>query len=317
MLKRILITGASGQIGTDLTHRLLKDPTVEILATDLNEKRIAPNERIHYYTLDVVNQAALEDIVNSYKPHEVYHLAALLSGTAERKPDLAWKLNVDATRYLFDSCLKLEGVKIFLPSSIAVFGPGSGKQKVSQTAYLDPHSTYGITKIACERLMEYYYHKHGLDVRSLRFPGLISYSAHAGGGTTDYAVDMFHHAVEGKKYTSFVSADTTLPMLYMADAIDAIMQLMEADPEQIKCRGSYNIQGFALSPRQVYEELKKEFIDFEIEYQPDFRQEIADSWPQSLDDAQARADWNYKPTYTFERMAREMVDQLSQTLAQQ
>lgn len=309
----VLVIGAAGQIGTDLTLKLASVVgRKNLLATDKREAKPAAFEDIDYLPLDVLDCEAVRRVLMQYRPTEIYHLAALLSGTAEKNPDLAWKLNVDATRKLYDMVLEIvPTAKVFSPSSIAAFGPRPDRDKVPQQTYLNPTSTYGVTKVTCERLNDYYFHKKGLDVRSLRFPGLISYSAHAGGGTTDYAVEVFHAAVAGHDYECFVKAETTLPMLYMEDAINAILALMAAPSEKLTVRDSYNLHGFSLSPEQCEEAIKHYYPTFAINYKPDFRQAIADSWPKSLDDTAARTDWGWKPQFTFEDVCRDMIHHLA------
>ncbi len=309
----VLVIGAAGQIGTDLTLKLAATlGHKNVLSTDKRAEKPEAFQNIDYLSLDVLDYEAVRRLLTQHQPTEIYHLAALLSGTAEKNPDLAWKLNVDATRKLFDMILEIvPKAKVFAPSSIAVFGPRPDRENVPQQTFLNPTSTYGITKVACERLNEYYWTKHKLDVRSLRFPGLISYAAHAGGGTTDFAVEVFHEAVAGRGYTSFLKADSTLPMLYMEDAISAIMSLMAAPASTLTVRDSYNLHGFSLAPQDCEVGIREYYPSFSMDYKPDFRQAIADSWPKSLDDSAARTDWGWQPKFTFADVCRDMIHHLA------
>jgi nucleoside-diphosphate-sugar epimerase len=312
MFHKILVTGAKGQIGTDLIARLrTRYKEASILAIDLRPFDSTFELNVERISLDVLDKELFHKTTATFQPDLVIHLAALLSGTAEKKPNLAWSLNVDVLKDLFDFCLTLpKRPVLFCPSSIAVFGPSQDRKMVNQDVFLNPTSIYGITKVVGERLSDYYSHK-GLDIRSIRFPGLISYSAHAGGGTTDFAVDIFHKAIEKQAYTSFLSADVALPMLYMPDALEAIIQLLEAPASNIRSRGSYNINGFSLSPRQVAEAIKQDFVpNLVVDYAPDFREQIALSWPESLADDEARADWGFAPKYDLQAVCRDMFNNL-------
>lgn len=312
MFHKILVTGAKGQIGTDLIAKLrTRYKDAAILAIDLRPSLSASEANIERVALDVLHTEVFHQSIADFEPDLIIHLAALLSGTAEKKPDLAWSLNVDVLKALFEFCLKLPKKPIlFCPSSIAVFGPVADRKMMQQDVFLNPTSMYGVTKVVGERLADYYSHK-GLDIRSIRFPGLISYSAHAGGGTTDFAVDIFHQAIERQAYTSFLSADVALPMLYMPDALQAIIQLLEAPAVNIKSRGAYNINGFSLSPRQVAYAIKQDFVpNLVVDYAPDFREQIALSWPESLADTEARTDWGFAPKYDLQAVCRDMFNNL-------
>jgi threonine 3-dehydrogenase len=312
-LKKILVTGAAGQLGTDLALDLPRTrPQTQLLLTDLKPTPSEALEGFAYEPLDVTEANAIEQLLVTYKPDEIYHLAALLSGTAEKNPELAWKLNVTAFKSLLDLCVKhLPDVKIFFPSSIAVFGPGAGKT-AAQKAYLDPTSMYGVTKVTGEQLAHYYHAKYQLDVRSLRFPGLISSKALPGGGTTDYSVEIFHAALAGPRYTCYLKKDTGMPFLYMPDALAAIGRLMEAPQDALTIRTSYNIHGFTATPADFAGSVTKALhTPLEVTYKPDFRQAIADSWPATLEDETARTDWGWRPTFGLEAVVKDMLDKLA------
>ena len=280
MRDRILIIGSSGQIGTELVMELRKMYGNEnVIASDIRPSCKEVMESGPFEELDIMNQALLISIVKKYKVTQVYLLAALLSATAEKNIELGWRLNMRSHSHVLD--LAKDGLikKIFWPSSIAVFGPTTPMQNTPQYTVMEPNTVYGITKQAGERWNEYYFNKFGIDVRSIRYPGLIGWKAVPGGGTTDYAVDIFHQAIQYGKYESFLSENTGLPMMYMPDAIRATIELMEAPAEQVKIRSSYNLAGISFTPKQLAVEIKKHIPDFEMTYNPDFRQAIADSWP--------------------------------------
>ena len=260
--------------------------------------------------LDIMNQALLISIVKKYKVTQVYLLAALLSATAEQNIELGWRLNMRSHSHVLD--LAKDGLikKIFWPSSIAVFGPTTPRENTPQYTVMEPNTVYGITKQAGERWNEYYFNKFGIDVRSIRYPGLIGWKAAPGGGTTDYAVDIFHQAIQYGKYESFISENTGLPMMYMPDAIRATIELMEAPAEQVKIRSSYNLAGISFTPKQLAAEIKKHIPDFEMTYNPDFRQAIADSWPSSINDNYAQKDWGWELKYNLEKMTSNMMKNL-------
>lgn len=314
--EKILITGALGQIGTELTHKLVEIHGAEnVIASGLDRYQKGMTSAGYYERLDVTNTQLLKQIIQDYEITTVYHLASLLSGTSEKQPLFAWKLNLDP---LINLCeMAKEGLlkKIFWPSSIAVFGKGIPKNNVGQDVVLNPTTVYGISKMAGEKWCEYYFDKYGVDVRSIRYPGLISWKTPAGGGTTDYAVEIFYEAVENGKYTSFISENTAMPMLYMDDAISATLQLMEAPKENLSVRSSYNLGGMSFTPKELSAEIAKEIPDFKIEYAPDFRQAIADSWPSSIDDSVAKKDWGLTYNFGITEMTRDMIKNLKIKLA--
>ncbi|AZZ59583.1 NAD-dependent epimerase/dehydratase family protein [Riemerella anatipestifer] len=309
--EKILITGALGQIGTELTAKLVeiygKD---NVIASGIDKWREGITTAGHYERIDVTNFKLLEDFIKENKITTVYHLASLLSGTSEKQPLFAWKLNLEPLLHLCE--LAKEGYlkKIFWPSSIAVFGKGIPKHNVGQDVVLNPTTVYGISKMAGEKWCEYYHDKYGVDVRSIRYPGLISWKAPAGGGTTDYAVEIFYEAVEKGEYQCFISENTAMPMLYMDDAINATIKLMQEPAENISIWGSYNLGGMSFTPAELANEIKKVMPDFKISYQPDFRQSIADSWPASIDDSKAKEDWGLSYEFDIKMMTEEMIKNL-------
>jgi len=309
--EKILITGALGQIGTELTNRLVKIHGKEnVIASGLDRWDKSLTSAGYYERMDVTNTQLVRQIIQDYNITTVYHLASLLSGTSERQPLFAWKLNVEP---LLNFCeMAKEGLiqKIFWPSSIAVFGTGIPKENVGQDVVLNPTTVYGISKLAGEKWCEYYHNKFGVDVRSIRYPGLISWKTPAGGGTTDYAVEIFYEAIEEGKYTSFIKEDTAMPMLYMDDAINATLKLMEAPKENLTVHTSYNLGGMSFTPKELAEEIKKIIPDFEIDYNPDFRQAIADSWPASIDDSIAKKDWGLSYDFGISEMTKDMIKNL-------
>ena len=309
--EKILITGALGQIGTELTVRLSEIYGKEnVIASGLDKWKEDITEAGYYERLDVTNFQAVTDVIKEHNITTVYHLASLLSGTSEKQPLFAWKLNLDPLIHLCELAKAGTLKKIFWPSSIAVFGKGIPKENVGQEVVLNPTTVYGISKMAGEKWCEYYFEKYGVDIRSIRYPGLISWKAPAGGGTTDYAVEIFYEAVENGKYTSFIKEDTAMPMLYMDDAISATIKLMNADKEKVSVRSSYNLGGMSFTPAELAAEIKKEMPDFEIFYEPDFRQAIADSWPASIDDSKAIDDWGLSYDFDITTMTREMLENL-------
>lgn len=309
--EKILITGALGQIGTELTVKLSEIYGKEnVIASDLKEWKEGISEARYYEMLDVTNFQSVTELIKTHKITTVYHLASLLSGTSEKQPMFAWKLNLEPLIYFCE--LAKEGLikKIFWPSSIAVFGKGIPKENIEQEVVLNPTTVYGISKMAGEKWCEYYFEKYNVDVRSIRYPGLISWKTPAGGGTTDYAVEIFYEAVEKGKYVSFISENTALPMLYMDDAIEATVKLMTTPKENVKIRYSYNLGGMSFTPKELAEEVKKIIPDFEIKYEPDFRQAIADSWPASIDDSAAKRDWGLNYKFDISSMSMEMINNL-------
>ncbi|MDC0303768.1 NAD-dependent epimerase/dehydratase family protein [Flavobacteriales bacterium] len=309
----ILVIGASGQIGTELVMELRsKYGNNNIVASDLKTASDEVLESGPFIQLDVMDRDKLHQIIVQHKIGQVYLLAALLSATAEQKVMPAWNLNMYGLFYVLE--LAREGFvdQIYWPSSIAVFGPNTPKDNTPQFTITEPNSVYGISKLAGERWCEYYHQKYGVDVRSLRYPGLIGYKSAPGGGTTDYAVDIFHKASTGEPFDCFLSENTRLPMMYMPDAIRATIGIMEADEKNIKLRSGYNIGAFSFTPKELAAEIRKHITGFEISYNPDFRQELADGWPSSLDDSVARTDWGWKNEYSLEMMTKDMLDHLVQ-----
>ena len=308
---KILVTCARGQIGSDLVHALREAHGPDaVLATDLQDDEAdtsGPYER-----LDVTDAARLHALVQRYDVGTVYHLASLLSATGERKPDLAWDVNTGGLRHVLEAA-RAHGLRIFWPSSIAVFGPTT-PDRAPQRTVLEPTTMYGTTKVAGELLCQYYHARHGVDVRSLRYPGLISYSAAPGGGTTDYAVEIFHAAVEGRPFRCFLEPETRLPMMYMPDAIHATLGLMDADAERLTIRTSYNVGALSFSAEEIAAALRRRVPGFEVSYEPDFRQAIADSWPSSVEDDAARADWGWQPAYDLDATVDDMIAHLTPRL---
>ena len=311
MKERVLIIGSSGQIGTELVVELRTMYGNEnVIASDIRDSSEQVMNSGPFETLDIMDESLLREIVKKYKVTQVYLLAALLSATAEQNIELGWRLNMRSHSHVLD--LAKDGLikKIFWPSSIAVFGPTTPMENTPQYTIMEPNTVYGITKQAGERWNEYYFNKFGVDVRSLRYPGLIGWQSDPGGGTTDYAVDIFHQAIQHGKYESFLSENTGLPMMYMPDAIRATIELMEAPLDKIKIRSSYNLAGISFTPKQISDEIKKHISDFEITYSPDFRQSIADSWPTSIDDTHAQKDWGWNLEYNLEKMTSNMMKNL-------
>ena len=311
MNDRILIIGSSGQIGTALVIKLRKMyGNDNVVASDIRPSSDEVMNSGPFEELDILDEQLLRKIVKKYKITQVYLLAALLSATAEKNIELGWELNMRSHSHVLD--LAKDGLinKIFWPSSIAVFGPTTPKENTPQYTVMEPNTVYGITKQAGERWNEYYFNKFGVDVRSIRYPGLIGWKASPGGGTTDYAVDIFHQAIKHGKYESFLSENTGLPMMYMTDAIRATIKLMEAPVERVKIRSSYNLAGVSFTPKEIAAEVSKHIPNFEMSYNPDFRQTIADSWPSSIDDSHAQKDWGWELKYDLEKMTSDMMRNL-------
>lgn len=307
-MKKILVIGSNGQIGTELVLSLRERYGKEaVFAADLSESCPAIIINGPYVQLDVLQKEAIREYIISNEIKEVYLLAALLSATAEKNPDFAWKLNMEGLFTILDLAKEKHIDKIFWPSSIAVFGPTTPADKTPQYTIMEPSTVYGISKLAGERWCEYYHKKHQVDVRSLRYPGLISYKSPPGGGTTDYAIDIFHKATAGVDYDCFLNETSALPMLFMDDAIRATIELMEAPSEQIKIRSSYNLAGVSFTPKELSEAIKKQLPDFKITYNPDFRQAIADSWPNSIDDAITEQHWGWKARFDLPKIVDEMI----------
>lgn len=310
-MEKILVIGAAGQLGSELTKSLADQfGGDQVIATDLRDSAKAEFDYCRFEVLDVLNKEGVRDLVKEEKVTQIYHLAAVLSATGEKNPHFAWHLNMDSLLSVLELAKDLKLDKIYWPSSIAVFGPNTPKIDTPQYCVKEPNTVYGISKQAGERWCEYYFEKYGVDVRSLRYPGLIGYKSLPGGGTTDYAVDIYHKALAGEKFECFLREDSYLPMMYMPDAIKATLELMNAPRESVKIRSSYNLSGMSFAPREIYESIKMHVPDFQIEYKPDFRQAIADSWPDSIDDSRARQDWGWKPDYDLNAMTEDILKNL-------
>jgi len=315
---KILVTGATGQIGSELVLELRKKYGGEnVVAVGHSRK---PSDKLFssgpYESIDVSDKTSIEKAVKKHSVDTIYHLAALLSATGEQNPQLAWTVNMNSLYHVLEIAREQKLAKIFWPSSIAVFGPTAPRSNTPQDTILIPGTMYGVTKVAGELLCNYYFMKYAVDVRSVRYPGIISSETPPGGGTTDYAVEIFYEAIKNKKYACFVREDTVLPMMYMPDCLKATIDLMEADSSKIKCRTSYNVAGMSFSAGQLTAEIRKHIPDFRCAYKPDFRQKIADSWPMSLDDTGARKEWGWKPKYDLPSMTRDMIEKLSKRFAE-
>lgn len=306
----ILITGALGQIGSELAEKL---KTIHgknnVIISDIRDPKDVDYDGI-YEVIDVMDVDRIKEVIAKHNIKTVYHLAALLSGTAEKNPMFGWKLNMDTLLTFLELAKDKVIDKIFWPSSIGVFGPDTPKDNTPQNTIQTPSTVYGISKLSGEYWCKWYQQNHNVDVRSVRFPGLISWKTPAGGGTTDYAVDIYYKAIEDGKYTSFLKEGTYLPMLYMDDAINAIVELMSADPKQLGEFKSYNLGGLSFAPEDLAAEIKKHIPNFTIDYAPDFRQAIADTWPSSIDDSVAKADWGFEPKFDIDKMTTTMLDNL-------
>ncbi|MGI4873764.1 MAG: NAD-dependent epimerase/dehydratase family protein [Janthinobacterium lividum] len=308
----VLVIGACGQLGLELTAALRQRYAPEaVIAADVRPPR-QPEALAGgpFELLDVLDKPRLEALVQQYRPVQIYHLAALLSATAEKDPLFAWKLNMDGLLNVLNVAVEQQVPQVYWPSSIAVFGPDTPHEHTPQTTIMNPNTVYGISKLAGEQWCEWYHRHHGLDVRSLRYPGLIGYKSLPGGGTTDYAVDIYHKAVAGQPFECFLKPDTALPMMYMPDALRATLDLMHAPAESIKVRTSYNLSGMSFTPAEIVAAIEQETSGFEVSYAPDQRQAIADSWPASIDDSAARQDWGWAPEYDLARMTRDMLAHL-------
>lgn len=309
--EKILVIGACGQIGVELTTALRGIYGNEnVLASDLREEHDLLKGTGPYVTCDVMNKEMLHVLILRHNITQVYLLAAILSATGEKNPGLAWHINMQSLLNVLEIAKEEKLHKIYWPSSIAVFGPTSPRQNTPQHTVIEPTTIYGISKYAGERWCEYYHTHYGIDVRSLRYPGLISYKSAPGGGTTDYAVEIYHEALRDKDYTSFLSEDTYLPMMYMPDAIRATIELMEAPADKVKIRSSYNLSAMSFSPKEIGASILKHIPDFTLSYKPDFRQAIANGWPQSIDDSKAQQDWDWKPKYDLDAMTEDMLKNL-------
>lgn len=311
--EKILVIGASGQIGVELTQQLRNVyGESRVIASDVREQNPLLHGHGPFVQLDVMNKEMLHVQVIRQGITQIYLLAAILSATGEKNPNLAWNLNMTALLNVLDIAREENLEKVYWPSSIAVFGPTSPKQNCPQQTIIEPVTVYGISKYAGEFWCNYYHQRYGVDVRSIRYPGLISYKSAPGGGTTDYAVEIFHDALEEGRYDCFLNSDTYLPMMYMPDAIRATIELMEAPAGKIKVRHSYNVAAMSFSPAEIGDAIKKHLPSFELTYAPDYRQEIANGWPQSIDDTVARNDWGWKEEYDLQAMTADMISNLRQ-----
>lgn len=310
--EKVLVIGASGQIGVELTLALRKlYGNANVVASDLREENDLLKGTGPYVSLDVMNKEMLHVQVIRQNFTQIYLLAAILSATGEKNPNLAWSLNMQSLLNVLDIAREEKLYKVYWPSSIAVFGPTSPKENCPQQTIIEPTTVYGISKYAGEFWCNYFHQRFGVDVRSLRYPGVISYKSSPGGGTTDYAVEIFREAIEEKKYTCFLKPDTYLPMMYMPDAIRGTIELMEAPADKISVRTSYNFSSMSFSPADLGNEIKKYIPDFTLMHKPDYRQAIADSWPKSIEDSSARNDWGWQPEYDLQRMTKDMFDNLN------
>lgn len=306
--EKILIIGSNGQIGLELAATLrINYGADNVVCSDL---KALDNQEGPFELLDVLDKDRFHEIVKKHGITQVYLLAALLSATAEKNPKFAWDLNMNGLFHILDAAKEGLIKKVYWPSSIAVFGPSTPRVNTPQYTVMEPNTIYGISKQAGERFCEYYHQKYGVDVRSIRYPGLIGWKSAPGGGTTDYAVHIYHEAIKNASYTSFLAAGTTLPMMYMDDAIRATIELMEAPAEKVKIRSSYNVAGMSFDPEEIAASIRKHIPNFTLSYNPDFRQAIADSWPQSINDAEAREHWNWNPEFDLHKMTDVMLSNL-------
>ena len=317
-MKRLLVTGSTGQIGSELTLALRKKYGGDnVIAA--GHQRKPSNALLNSGPFEIVDISKKENLKEAVKKHDVdtiYHLAAVLSATGEQNPQFAWNLNMGSLYNVLEVAREQELVRVFWPSSIAVFGPSTPRVNTPQETVLVPATMYGVTKVAGELLCNYYFAKFGVDVRGLRYPGIISSETPPGGGTTDYAVEIFYEATKKKRYTCFVREDTVLPMMYMPDCLKSTIDLMEADPAKVKRHDSYNLAGMSFSAGELAAEINKHIPEFKCDYKPDFRQKIADSWPMSIDDSTARRDWRWKPAFDLAAMTKDMIDKLSKRFAE-
>jgi len=313
-MKRILITGAAGQIGSELTMALReKYGNDNVVATGRKTK---PSETVlnsgPFEYIDVTKKETIEELIEKYDIDTIYNMAAILSAVGEDHPQLCWNVNMNGLYNILDLAIKYQLTRIFVPSSIAVFGPETPKQNTPQETVLKPTTMYGVTKVSGELLGDYYAKKYDIDIRGMRYPGIISNETLPGGGTTDYAVEIFYEAIKNKKYTCFVKEDTMLPMMYMPDCIKATIDLMEADPNNLKHHCDFNVTAMSFSAKELADEIKKHIPEFKCEYKPDFRQKIAESWPQTIDDSAAQKEWGWNPDFDLAKMTKDMINVLSQ-----
>lgn len=310
MNTKILVIGAKGQLGSELTSALQHRYGLEhVIASDIQRDMSFTGI---FEVLDATNKKNLEDIIQRYGITQIYHLAAILSAKGEENPLQTWELNMKTWLLVLEAARLHKVQKVFYPSSIAIYGNNDLMDEASNSTLPNPLTVYGISKVAGEHWANYYYQKYNLDVRSLRFPGIIGYKSLPGGGTTDYAVEIFHKAVQEKEFTCFLKKDTRLPMIFMNDAIRATMELMDAPAEQLNIRTSYAISGISFSPEEIFQKIKNRYPDFKIRYEPDYRQKIAESWPNLIDDKEARNDWGWKPTFDIDQIVESMVEKLKE-----
>ncbi|MGD1996459.1 MAG: NAD-dependent epimerase/dehydratase family protein [Anaerolineae bacterium] len=317
-MKHILVTGAVGQIGSELTMALRERYGDEnVVATG---HKTEPNPELRdsgpFYFIDVTQRETVEAVVDEYDIDTIYHMAAILSAAGEQNPQLAWDVNINGLYHILEIAREREMARVFCPSSIAAFGPDTPKDNTPQETILRPTTMYGLTKVAGELLCNYYFKRFGVDVRGVRYPGIISSETLPGGGTTDYAVEIFYEAIKHKRYTCFLREDTVLPMMYMPDCVRATIVLMEADLSRLEHHADFNLAGLSFSPKELVAEIKKHMPEFVCAYEPDFRQEIADSWPRSIDDSAAREEWDWKPEYDLAAMVEDMLEKLGKRHAE-
>lgn len=311
-IKRILVTGAVGQIGSELTLALRRKYGADnVVATG---RKTAPSEELKnsgpFYFIDVTRRESLDEVVKKHDIDTIVHMAAILSAVGEKNPQLCWDVNMNGTMQVLECAREHEMAQVLIPSSIAAFGPETPRDRTPNDTILKPKTMYGVTKVAGELVGDYYFHRYGLDVRGLRYPGIISHETPPGGGTTDYAVAIYYEAVKNRRYTCFVREDTRLPMMYIPDCLKATMDLMEADLATLKHHSDFNVGAMSFSAGELAASIKKHYPDFVCTYEPDFRQQIADSWPMSLDDSAAREEWGWKPAYDLDAMTRDMLENL-------
>ena len=310
-MDKILVIGAGGQLGTELTEALRDRLGADnVISSDVR----APHgeARGPFERLDVMNKEELGRIIDKYNITQIYHLAAILSANGEKNPLFAWRLNMEGLMNVLEAAREKKLHKIYWPSSIAVFGPTTPADHTPQRTVMEPNTVYGISKQAGEQWCQYYWEKYQVDVRSIRYPGLIGYKALPGGGTTDYAVDIYHQALAKGEFTCFLREDSELPMMYMPDAVRGTLELMDAEADKLTVRTSYNLNGVSFTPKQIAASIQKQMPDFKISYEPDFRQKIADSWPGSIDDSTANADWGWKPEFDLDKMTEDMLSNLKE-----
>lgn len=315
-MTKILVVGATGQIGSELTPALRQKFGGDNVIALGHKSR--PTKEVEdggpYEIANATDKKSLQKVTRKHDVSIVYHLASLLSAKGENNPHQAWNVNIHSLKNVLDLAVEQKMKKVFWPSSIAVFGPTTPRKNTPQQTILEPTTMYGVTKVAGEGLCNYYHHKFGLDVRSVRYPGIVSYKTPPGGGTTDYAVAIFYEGLEKKKYTCFVSPETTLPMMYMEDAVKAAIDLMDANPSKLSVRTSYNVTAMSFTAKKLEKEIEKHIPGIEVDYKPDSRQKIANSWPQSIDDSIAQKDWNWKPSFNLPKMTEVMIQKLKEKL---